>query len=102
MDSVMDVVRYQRSILATPQLSGDFSVRANWGPQIHNLGGASLRKYIASYKGVTTYVTLSGTSGWPGVGVIPHLLNGPGPTGSDQSDFWTEIIKGMQAATQTL
>jgi hypothetical protein len=93
----MEVVRFQRSLGAVPG-QGSFSVRGSWGHQFDAMGTASLRKYLASYKAATTYLTFSGVRNQSGhiVGLTPQLLHG------SQSDFWSEIIKAMEATTQTV
>jgi len=101
MDSVLEVVNFQRSIGAVP-VGGNFSVRTNWGPRIDAVGG-SLQRYIASYKGVTTYLTFSGFGGATGLfsGVLPGLLySGPVTPGPSQSEFWNAIISAIEAAIQ--
>ena len=56
--TVMEVVRFQRSIGAVPK-EGSFSIRGRCGHQINALGTTSLRKYLVTYKGVTTYLTFA-------------------------------------------
>ena len=115
-NSVMQLVRFQRSIGALPK-TGSFSVRGNWGHQIAAVGG--LRKYVASYKGVVTYLTVVGVAGpianmsMPAgliVGVLTDLLNGaPGTppsrhdmstSGPSQSYFWNQYISVLLKALQ--
>lgn len=99
MDSVMEVVRYQRNIHRV-SMEPPFSVRANWGRQISTIFGGSLHKYIESYKATVTYITLNGFHGPQDLimGVFPDILNGTPSSGSSQSEFWNEFTKQMQEA----
>lgn len=96
-DSVTQIVKYQRSIGALPHGTG-FSVGQHWARPLGSLGG-SVQKYVAGYKGVTTYTKLMGL---PGVihaaGVVVGLLNGANAKDAGQSPSWNAIIAGLQAA----
>ena len=97
-DSVTQLVKYQRTIGALPQGAG-LSVRTHWGGPLGGMGG-SVRKYVAGYKGVTTYKKLLGLQDAAGLitGVLPDLFNGRNADDASQSASWNAIMTGIQGA----
>jgi len=98
MDSMKQVVQYQRGEPFDKPLKRPFEVRNSvWGSGIGSLGN-SIGAYIKGYKGMTSYIGLIGIQGKTGVipGVLTDLLSGS----QSKSNFFTELVKLMQDATQ--
>lgn len=97
-DSVTQIVKYQRSIGALPHGTG-FLVRQHWAGPLGGMGG-SVWKYVAGYKGITTYVPLLGIQDPTRVitGVLPDLLNGRNADDASQSASWNAIMTAIQTA----